>query len=112
MLCYSASLPLKNSPNYNGPRVILVRPGQYDPNKMSIIDSMQVNHMISCIQLMEDDQSVIAGQLFIIDLSNVTLGHFTQMTPSVVKKMVISGQVIYEINNCKTANDKFLVKII
>lgn len=75
------------------PRVILVRPGRYNPDKLTIMDTMIINHMSICVQIMEDDQSVIAGQRFIIDLNGVTMGHFTQMTPSVIKKMVMSGQV-------------------
>ncbi|XP_077292354.1 retinol-binding protein pinta-like [Arctopsyche grandis] len=85
-------LPLKNSSNYNGPRAILVRPGLCDPNKFSMIDVMQINYMLYCILLMEDDQAVVAGHLHIVDLTNVGMSHFTQMTPSIAKKVVMSGQ--------------------
>ncbi|XP_077291627.1 retinol-binding protein pinta-like [Arctopsyche grandis] len=92
LLNIGTTLPLKNSSNYNGPRAILVRPGQTDPDKFSILDAMQLNYMIYCILLMEDDQAVIAGQLHIADMTNVGMGHFTQMTPSIAKKVVMSGQ--------------------
>ncbi|XP_077292070.1 retinol-binding protein pinta-like [Arctopsyche grandis] len=92
LLNIGAMLPLKKSSNYNGPQVIIVRPGLCDPNQFSILDSLKLNHMIFCILLMEDDQAVVAGQLHIADMTNVGMGHFTQMTPSIAKKVMMSGQ--------------------
>ncbi|GBP41111.1 Alpha-tocopherol transfer protein [Eumeta japonica] len=44
------------------------------------------------ICFMEDDQFVVSGARSILDLDNVTMAHFTQMTPMLMKKMVVSGQ--------------------
>jgi hypothetical protein len=41
----------------------------------------------------EDDELLVNGVVSIIDLSNVTLSHGAQMTPSVVKKLMICSQV-------------------
>ncbi|XP_077293674.1 retinol-binding protein pinta-like [Arctopsyche grandis] len=92
ILSLGTCVPLPKTVKPDDPRVILVRPGLNDPNKINIMDIMAVNQMISYIQLLEDDQSVIAGQLVLLDFSKTKMGHLTQMTPSVVKKMVICGQ--------------------
>lgn len=85
-------LPKPCSPK--GARVIIVRPGAYDPNKFNVLDTMKLNNMSTELLLRDDDHIVVAGMRVIIDLKNVGMGHFTQMTPSNVKKMVMSGQVI------------------
>lgn len=41
--------------------------------------------MISDTLLWEDDASVIAGQIVIIDLKGIGLGHIGQITPSILK---------------------------
>lgn len=47
----------------------------------------------SQIVLMEDDNAVVSGIVSILDLDGVKMGHFLQMTPMLMKKMVVSGQV-------------------
>lgn len=42
---------------------------------------------------MEYDNAIITGMQTILDLNGVTIGHFMQMTPSVIKKMVVTTQV-------------------
>lgn len=42
---------------------------------------------------MEDDNLAVAGSQTILDLDNVTMSHFLQMTPMVIKKMVVATQV-------------------
>ncbi|GBP41113.1 Alpha-tocopherol transfer protein [Eumeta japonica] len=44
------------------------------------------------ICFMEDDQFVVSGVRSILDLDNVTMAHFTHMTPMLMKKMVVTGQ--------------------
>lgn len=48
--------------------------------------------MILDIMLNEDDNFVVAGQVCILDLSNVTIKHFTQYNPMLVKKMMTITQ--------------------
>lgn len=45
--------------------------------------------MISDTLLWEDDASVIAGQIVIIDLQGLGFGHIGQITPSILKYMSI-----------------------
>lgn len=42
---------------------------------------------------MEDDTVVISGFRTILDLEGVTLAHYLQMTPAVMKKMAVLSQV-------------------
>lgn len=90
---FSVAIILPKTENPDDPRVMLMRPGIYDPNKISVMDIMRVNYMILCSTILDDDQSIIAGLRWVGDLNHATLGHFTQMTPSVMKKMVVLGQV-------------------
>lgn len=43
--------------------------------------------------MMEYDNAIITGTQGVLDLNGVTMGHFVQMTPSVMKKMIVTTQV-------------------
>lgn len=75
------------------PRVILMRMGLNDANKIHVSQIMRVSQMITNIQLLEDDQSVVAGHLIVMDFKKITMAHMSQMTPSLIKKMTMCGQV-------------------
>ena len=85
-------LPLPKLVAPDAPRIFLIRPGAYDANKYTIQQVMKVSYLIMDILMLEDDNLAIAGQNGILDLANVTMGHFLQMTPSFVKKMAMLGQ--------------------
>ncbi|XP_026757244.1 alpha-tocopherol transfer protein-like [Galleria mellonella] len=74
------------------PAVALVRPGAYDPNKYTVSEVVSVSNVIEKIILMENDNAIISGVQNILDLENVTMGHFLQMTPVQMKKMVVHMQ--------------------
>lgn len=93
MFAYSVAVVLPKTEKPDDPRVMLMRPGIYDPDKINVADVMRVNYMFFCATIMDDDQSVIAGMRWVGDMSNMSMGHFTQMTPSLMKKMVILSQV-------------------
>lgn len=99
-------MPLKKSVNPDDPRVIIIRPGSIDPNKIPIINCLRLNFMFVNMQILTDDQTVVSGQIYIIDLDNVGMNHFTQMTPSLIRKMVMSRQVSC---NDSTITIKFFV---
>lgn len=88
----SFGLPLPALEHSASPRIILVRPGIFDPAKYTIQDAMKVTTMMLDIMLNEDDNFIIAGQLCILDLAGVTLQHFLQYTPSFIKKMITITQ--------------------
>lgn len=83
-------LPITESPG--SPRLMLIRPGAYDAHKFTIQDVMKVSTIVNDILMVEDDNFIIAGQIGVIDLANVTLAHFMQMQPSFVKKMTMFMQ--------------------
>lgn len=85
-------LTLPNLEHPGAPRVMLMRIGSYDADKLSIIDVMKVSMMANDILLQEDDNMIIAGQIGILDLKGVTLSHLTQMSPSLVKRMTMMMQ--------------------
>lgn len=83
-------MPLTDNPE--SPRVILIRPGCFDPSLYSIQDAMKVSTMMQDIMINEDDSFVISGQIGILDLSGVNVGHFMQFSPTFVKKMTVMTQ--------------------
>lgn len=76
----------------DSPRIILVRPGIFDPQVFTIQDAMRVTTMMLDYMLNEDDNFVIAGQIGILDLSGVTIQHFLQFNPVFIKKMTVLTQ--------------------
>ncbi|RVE51216.1 hypothetical protein evm_004181 [Chilo suppressalis] len=74
------------------PMTVIIRPGKYDPEKYNILDIVSVSNVMAKIILQEYDNAVVAGVRTILDLEDVTMGHFFQMTPLTMKKMVVSGQ--------------------
>lgn len=87
ILKLGVGVPLPKTADPKSPRIMLIRPGAYDAKVFHIQDVMKVSMMINEIMLIEDDRNVIAGQIGIIDLANVTLDHLIQMQPSFVKRM-------------------------
>lgn len=55
-------------------------------------DIMKVNTMMMEVLHMEDDNFIIAGQVGILDLSDVTMKHFLQFDPVFIKKMTVLSQ--------------------
>ncbi|XP_022226704.2 uncharacterized protein LOC111076939 [Drosophila obscura] len=75
--------------NDNGPRIALLRQAMYDP---SVYTFQEVNHaagLMQQIMLNEDDVAIVNGMVSILDMANVTTGHFLHMTPSFAKKMTV-----------------------
>ncbi|XP_059622425.1 alpha-tocopherol transfer protein-like [Phlebotomus argentipes] len=85
-------LPLPNTVTPDGPRIVLIRPGVYEPDKFSIVDIMRISLMANDMHLIEDDQMMVAGQIGILDLANTTMAHFLQFTPTLTKKMTVMNQ--------------------
>lgn len=96
-------VPLPKTMKPDDPRVIIMRAGLNDPNKISVPEVVRVSQMITYIQLLKDDQSVVAGQLVVMDFSKITMSHLTQMTPSIIKKITMCGQVKKYIFSMKLA---------
>ena len=74
------------------PRIILIRHGAYDPNLYSIQDVIKVATMVNDVMLREDDNIVVAGQIGILDMANVSCRHFMQYNPTFIKKMQMMSE--------------------
>lgn len=85
-------LPLPVTETPGSPRIMLIRPGAFDANKYTIQEVMRVNTMVNDILMIEDDNMVVAGQIGIIDLANVSLAHLVQIQPAFMKKLAMLWQ--------------------
>lgn len=84
-------LPLPSA-SPGSPRIMLFRFGAYDATVYTIQEIMKVTMMLIDILMLEDDNLAVAGQSGVIDLAGVTVHHFMQMQPSLMKKMSMMGQ--------------------
>lgn len=86
-LRFRIGIPLPHTETPSSPRITLIRHGSYDPNLFSIQDVIKVSTMVTDILMIEDDNVVVAGQIGILDLANVSYKHFSHYTPTFIKKM-------------------------
>lgn len=84
-------LPLPNTVTPDGPRIMLMR-YTADPSKYTMTELLRVQFYISTILMHEDDNMIIGGQMGLIDFKDATMGHFTQFTPSLMKKFALMTQ--------------------
>lgn len=85
-------LPLPNTESPGSPRLMLMRPGVYNANEFTMQEVMKVSMMVNDIMMIEDDNTIVAGQIGVCDLQGVTMAHFLQMQPSLMKKMTMLMQ--------------------
>ncbi|XP_058463375.1 alpha-tocopherol transfer protein-like [Malaya genurostris] len=81
------NLPLPYTIGAGGPRIMLARMGCYDPSKYSIVEIMKVCYMITDLLLVNDDVSVIAGHMVLVDLRGMSLSTLAQFSPTLIKKL-------------------------
>jgi CRAL/TRIO domain len=80
-------LPLPNTIQPDGERIILVRPGAYDPKNVKFEQIIQLGSMLNDVLNIEDDNFGISGLIVVVDFANVTPSHLAQMKPSVLSKI-------------------------
>ncbi|CAH0726595.1 unnamed protein product, partial [Brenthis ino] len=83
---------LPKSATPDAQRVAIIRPGVYNPDKFKMTDIFCVSVLIQRILMVEDDSVIISGMRTILDLEGVTMSHYLQMTPSVMKRMAVLSQ--------------------
>lgn len=86
------TLPLPITGNSGSPKILFVRINAYDPSCVRVEDVMKVFSMINDILMTEEDNSVVAGQLCVCDLANISMGHIIQMQPAFLKKAIMIWQ--------------------
>lgn len=83
-------LPLPETLTPDGPRIIILRiTPSMDPSKYTMEDLLCATRFIRDILTLEDDNSVIAGQIAIVDLAGASEDHLNQVTPDVLHKVYL-----------------------
>lgn len=81
----------------NGRRVIVMRANADDGLlRYNVSDAMKLVMMIGDIRLKEE-QTGVAGDVYILDASVATPAHFAKFTPSLVKKFLVCVQEAYPV---------------
>ena len=86
------TLPLPLKRNAALQRIIFFRLNAYDPSRVRVEDVMKVFSMTNDILMIEEDNSVVAGQLCVCDLANISMAHIIQMQPAFLKKAIMIWQ--------------------
>lgn len=84
-------LPLPNTVTPDGPRILLMR-YHTDPSKYSMLEMIRIQFFLMNLMMKEDDNLIIGGQMGLIDFKGATLSHFTQFTPSLMRKFALLTQ--------------------
>ncbi|XP_055372812.1 uncharacterized protein LOC129606495 [Condylostylus longicornis] len=85
----TVAFPLPKTIGEDGPRIRLTRSGQYDPDKYTFAEIVKVQTIITEIEMLEDDNFVVAGCIEILDLANVTKKHLLHLDLNVMKKVSV-----------------------
>ncbi|XP_045114535.1 alpha-tocopherol transfer protein-like isoform X3 [Portunus trituberculatus] len=73
--------------DHQGRRIILSRPGVFDPSTTSI-DELSKTMMLLCDIFMEEDETLsVTGMVMVEDFKNFSLSHLAALSPVTVKKM-------------------------
>jgi len=83
------TLPLPNTGSSGSPRIVLFRYYAYDPSHVRAEDVVKVITMINDLLMNEDDNSVVSGHIWVVDLAHISMGHIVQWQPEVVKKAIM-----------------------
>lgn len=92
LLSLGTFLPLPKTLTPDGPRIVLMRIGAYDPSRFTLYDLFRAQSLINTICMYEDDSMVVAGQVGFVDMKNATMSHFMQMSPALMKKLSLMSQ--------------------
>lgn len=97
LLCsWNRHIPVLPGLTPNGRRVAMLRGVDKLMNTPSVPDMMKLILMIGDIRLQEEQMGV-AGDVYILDASVATPGHFAKFTPAIVKKFLICVQEAYPV---------------
>lgn len=74
------------------PRLILLRPGAYDPEKYHVCDILCVFYYLIQILVIEDDAACVVGTKTLVDYQGVSVSHIAQTSAGLLKKIVFICQ--------------------
>jgi hypothetical protein len=75
-------------------KVIIMRPGCFDPMLFKAEDIDKANFMISDTMGREDEQMFVTGMVIIVDVQGFSLNHLTQKPLALFKKQMYFLQVL------------------
>lgn len=93
---FSFAVPLKGI-NDKGERIVLCRVNCYDPKKTKGVDIMKLSMILVDILLNEDDNAIISGVQYYVDMKGGTMDHYTIFGPTLIAKVFILLQHAYPI---------------
>lgn len=70
-----------------GRRVMVFRPGKWDPANYDITDVVKTNFM-TFYKFVEDEETQVRGVVVIFDLNGLGFGHITHISPTIAKRIV------------------------
>jgi len=85
LLKVGSMLPLLDY-DHMGRKVIIMRPGCFDPYLHKPEDVEKVNFMVSDVMGLDEEQMFLTGIVIIVDLEGYSLSHVTQRPLAVTKK--------------------------
>ncbi|XP_055856333.1 clavesin-2-like isoform X2 [Episyrphus balteatus] len=81
-------LPLSMSSEKNHSRILLSQHGKIDLKDHTVYQGVKLLYMVLEMNLLEDDNTAVAGITCIEDLSGLTFGHVVSMNLMVLKRML------------------------
>uniref|UniRef100_A0A336LVV8 CSON005744 protein n=1 Tax=Culicoides sonorensis TaxID=179676 RepID=A0A336LVV8_CULSO len=84
--------PLPKLMSADGCRIIVIRFTSYDLSKYKIAEVIALISLVFDILAIEDDNTTVSGQIYILDLSGSSFKHVFQFTPSFIKKCATLSQ--------------------
>lgn len=82
-------IPLPKPLKPGGPRLHMTRLGAASPKEYSFIELMQIQFRTFDIEMMEDDNAIIAGVININECKGLPLGYILQNEPALLKKIAV-----------------------
>ncbi|XP_017478935.1 PREDICTED: alpha-tocopherol transfer protein-like [Rhagoletis zephyria] len=70
----------------DGPCLVLMRPGKYDPNKFNMTEILRARFILQDIFLISSDNLIVGGFMQIGDFEDFSMAHFFQISPSLMKR--------------------------
>lgn len=70
----------------DGPCIMLMRPGKYNPNEFNLSDLLRVSCLLQDINLISNDNMIIGGFMQIGDFEDFSMAHLLQLSPALMKR--------------------------
>ncbi|XP_061393128.1 alpha-tocopherol transfer protein-like [Musca vetustissima] len=85
-MCLGAHLPIPLGEG--GPRLVLMRPGHYNPDLASLYELMKLDLLFKDLIILEDDHVVVGGYVHLIDFAGFSTKHALQFQPAKMKHLI------------------------